>query len=126
MLILNFAHPLTAGQREQIEQMSGYPVTEIFEVPCRFDNERPFAPQITEIVDRIPLTAERWQTETLLINPPSYAPATSTLLAELHGRIGYFPSFIRIRPIAGSAVPRFEVAEIIDLQRVRTEARQKR
>ena len=126
MIILNFAHPLTAEQQEQIEQMTEIAIREIHDVSCQFDNNRPFPPQIADIVEKIPLSADAWQTEALLINPPSYAPAASTLLAELHGRSGYFPTFIRIRPVANSVVPRFEVAEIIDLQQVRAEARFKR
>ena len=47
-------------------------------------------------------------------------------LAELHGRMGYFPASGRRRPLAGSLPPRFEVAEIINLQAVRDQARLRR
>ncbi len=46
-----------------------------------------------------------------------------TLLAELHGRMGYFPAIVRIRPVVDSLPPRYEVAEIINLQNVRETAR---
>jgi hypothetical protein len=49
-----------------------------------------------------------------------------TLLAELHGRMGYFPAMLRLRPVTGSTPPRFEVAEIINLQTVRDRARSRR
>ncbi len=54
-----------------------------------------------------------------------------TLLAELHGRMGYFPPCIRMRPVVGPdgqriVPPRFEVAEILNLQAIRDEARRLR
>jgi hypothetical protein len=57
---------------------------------------------------------------------PSLSIIAATLLAELHGRMGYFPTVVRMRPVAGSTPPRFEVAEIVNLQDVRDEARGKR
>jgi len=61
---------------------------------------------------------EEGRTCPLLINPPGYAPAAFVLLAELHGRIGSFPTLIRIRPKAGP-VPAYEVTELLNLQAVR-------
>jgi len=46
-----------------------------------------------------------------------------TLLAYLHGLMGYFPAVIRLRPVEGSTPPQYEVAEVINLQAVREEAR---
>jgi len=48
------------------------------------------------------------------------------LLAELHGRMGYFPPIVRLRPVPNALPPRFEVAEIINLQAVREAARTRR
>jgi hypothetical protein len=61
-----------------------------------------------------------------LVNLPALAPAAAALLAELHGRMGYFPAIVRIRPVAGSTPPAYEVAEIINLQAVRDAARERR
>jgi len=55
-----------------------------------------------------------------------YAPAAFVLLAELHGRIGHFPSLIRLRPLPGSTPTTYEVAELINLQAIREEARGRR
>lgn len=71
------------------------------------------------------LHSEEWQTHPLLINPPGYAPAAFVLLAELHGRIGHFPSLIRLRPKPGP-VTTYEVAELLNLQTIREEARLRR
>jgi hypothetical protein len=37
--------------------------------------------------------------------------------------MGYFPPVLRLRPVAGSVPPQFEVAEILNLQAVRDRAR---
>ena len=52
--------------------------------------------------------------------------ANATLLAELHGRCGYFPAQLRLRPVPGSLPPRFEIAEVLNLQALRDAARERR
>lgn len=126
MRVLNFAHPLTVEQSRTIEQLAGRMIEHVEPVPCQLDNAKPFEDQLAYLVDRINLTVEQWQTKPMLIVPPSYAPAASTLLAILHGRMGYFPTVVRIRPIANSLPPQFEVAELIQLNNVRDAARQGR
>jgi hypothetical protein len=54
------------------------------------------------------------------------APAAFVLLAELHGRIGHFPALIRLRPLPGSTPTTYEVAELINLQAIREDARRRR
>jgi hypothetical protein len=126
MIILNFSHPITSDQTAQIESLTGQKVDQTITVPSQFDSDTAFPEQIRILVDSIGLSPEDWQTLPILINPPSYNFAALTLLAELHGRMGYFPSIIRIRPIPESTPPRYEVAEIINLQDVRARARQTR
>lgn len=125
MLILNFTHPLTPEQQAQIEALAGTTIDEIRTIPVQIDQAEPLESQITAIVDAIQLTSEQWQTLPLLINPPGYAPAAFVLLAELHGRIGHFPSLIRLRPKAGP-VTAYEVAELLNLQTIRESARTRR
>jgi len=125
MLILNFTHPLTPEQRAQIETLAHTPIEEIRTIPVQIDQAEPLEPQITAIVNTVGLSSEEWQTRSLLINPPGYAPAAFVLLAELHGRIGHFPSLIRLRPKAGP-VTSYEVVELLNLQTIREEARKRR
>jgi hypothetical protein len=125
MLILNFTHPLTAEQREQIEVLAHASIDEIRTIPVQIDQVEPLEPQITAIVDAVGLSSEDWQTRTLLINPPGYAPAAFVLLAELHGRIGHFPTLIRLRPKPGP-VTTYEVVELLNLQTIREAARKRR
>lgn len=122
MLILNFSHPLTSEQREQIETLAAASIENIYTIAVQIDQGQPLEAQIRTIVAAIPLTSEEWQTRSLLINPPGYAPAAFVLLAELHGRIGHFPTLVRLRPKAGPMTS-YEVAELLNLQTIRETAR---
>ena len=126
MLILNFTHPLTNEQRAQIEAILHTTIEEVRNVRVQIDQTEPLEPQIRAIVDAVGLSSEEWQTQPLVINPPGYAPAAFVLLAELHGRIGHFPTLVRLRPIAGSIPTTYEVAEVLNLQAIREQARRRR
>lgn len=126
MLLLNFSHPLTPAQVVQVEALAGQPVERVVDTPVQVSPERALAEQVAEVVDRVGLTPVEWQTLPLVVNPPGYAPAAAALLAELHGRVGHFPTVLWIRPVAGSTPPRFEVAELVNLQAVRDTARTRR
>jgi len=126
MIVLNFSHPLTSAQLKQIEALTGQVVERVFDLMPQLNHEMPFDAQIEELVDDIGLSPQEWQTKPLLLNPPGYAPAAVILLAEIHGRMGHFPAMLRLRPIADSSPPQYEVAEIINLQAVRDRARERR
>ena len=126
MILLNFSHPLTDGQRAQIEVLTGQPIARIIESMPQFDDSQPLAEQVRALVDGIGLTSQAWQTGALLVNPPGLAPAALCLMAELHGRTGYFPATVRIRPVANVIPRQYEVTEILDLQAVRDRARRLR
>jgi len=126
MLVLNFAHPLTPAQLGRVEELTEQPAEQVIEIPTHFDHHRSFPEQVVELVDTIGLAPAEWQTAPILINPPAFNLIAVTLLAELHGRMGYFPPVLRLRPVAGVTPPRFEVVEIINLQAVRDSARNRR
>jgi hypothetical protein len=125
MLILNFTHPLTPQQRAKVKALANTDIDEI-RISVQINQDEPLEPQIIAIVDDVGLSSEEWQIRPLLINPPGYAPAAFVLLAELHGRIGHFPTLIRLRPVVGSTPTAYEVAELINLQAIREEARMRR
>jgi len=126
MLLLNFSHPLTPEQIAQIEALSGQPVDDLRAIPVQFDPDRPFAPQAEALVQSVALSPEDWQTRPILIVPPSLNVIAALLLAELHGRMGYFPAVLRLKLAPGSTPPRYEIAEILNLQAVRDAARKSR
>ena len=85
--------------------------------------KRPFCRSWSSLLDKLSLSAEALQTEAILVNLPSLNFIAALLLAELHGRMGYFPPVLRLRPAPGSLPPQYEVAEILNLQNVRDSAR---
>ncbi len=125
-ILLNFSHPLTPEQLAQVEKLTAAAVERVITAPVQFDAGRPFVPQVAAMLAQVPLTAAEWQTAPLLIVPPALNFITAVLLAELHGRMGYFPAIVRLRPVAESVPPRFEVVEVINLQAVRDDARRLR
>ncbi len=123
MILLNFSHPLTAEQLAQVETLAGQSVDRMLGELAQFDHAAGFAEQVRGLVERAGLAADEWQTAPLLVNLPGYAPGAACLLAEIHGRAGYFPAILRLRPVAGSVVTVYEVAELINLQAMRETAR---
>jgi hypothetical protein len=126
MLVVNFSHPLTAHQQEQLEQLCGQPIDRVAEVKVHFRQEDPFRPQVVAAVDAAGLTGEEWQTLPLVVVPPALAPIACACLAELHGRMGHFPPIVRLRPRPDATPPVFDLAEVVNLQQLREEARQRR
>ena len=126
MILLNFSHPLTDSQRGQIEALTNTPITRLLEVMPHFDEQQPFVPQLQALLPTIDLTPTQWQGEPILVLLPSLNFIAALLLAELHGRMGYFPPTVRTRPVADSLPRRYEIAEILDLQLVRDQARKQR
>jgi transcriptional regulator with XRE-family HTH domain len=122
LLVLNFTHPLTAQQQTQIEQLAGASIENIITIPTLIIEEEPLEPQITRLIDAVDQFTHDWHKRHILINPPGYAPAALLLLTEIHGRIGHFPTLIRMRPQHGS-VTTYEVIELLNLQTIRDAAR---
>ncbi len=126
MLILNYAHPLTAEQQAQVEALVGAKISEVKQIKAQLNQVEPLLPQIVALVDAAGLSGEEWSSRALVVNPPSLNFVAIALLAELHGRMGYFPACLRLRPIEGSVPPRYEVAEVVNLQDIRNAARGRR
>jgi hypothetical protein len=126
MHILNFAHPLTDLQKQQIEELTNQKIEQIIHINTHFDTEASYVDQTLKLVDEIGLSPEDWQEKPILVNPPSFNSIACILLAELHGRMGYFAPIMRFRPVPDKLPPVFEVAEIINLQGIREKAREKR
>lgn len=125
MILINFSHPLTDQQLAQVAAIVGE-MPEVRAIDAQIDRERPLADVTVELVDRVGLSPDEWQTTLLLINPPALAPLAVAVLAEIHGRTGGFPAMVNIRPVAGSIPTRYEVAEALNLQTLREAARRRR
>lgn len=126
MILLNFSHPLTVEQIGRVESLTEQKVDQVIALSVQFDNDKPFELQLQELTTKIQLTSDEWQTKPILVNLPSLNIIAALLLAELHGRMGYFPPVLRLRPIVNTIPTQFEVAEILNLQNVRETARKER
>jgi hypothetical protein len=126
MHILNFAHPLTPKQLDQITALVGSPPEQVREIKVQFNVEQPFVDQTVRLVDEVAISAQDWQTGGWLIVLPSLNYIAALLLAELHGRMGHFPAIVRMKTVSNALVTEYEVAEIINLETVRQEARARR
>jgi len=123
MILLNFSHPLSAEQIRQVEVLTSSRVERQIDLAVHFDNDRPFLPQLEALTARIGLSPEEFQTAPLVVNLPALNFIAGLLLAELHGRMGYFPAVLRLRPLSESLPPRYEVAEVLNLQALRERSR---
>ena len=125
ILVLNFSHPLTAAQLDQLTALLGER-PEVRQIAVHIDRTQPLAKVAHQLADTAGLNPEEWQTVPLMVNPPGLAPLALALIAEIHGRCGYFPAILNIRPVEGALPARYEVAEIVNLQAVREAARARR
>ncbi len=126
MHVLNFAHPLTEEQLAQLEQIVGEKPQEITDVAVQLDVTQPFVEQVVSLIDGLNISGETWQKTSWLIVLPSLNYIAAICLAELHGRMGHFPTILRLRPKVDSLITSYEIAEIINLEHVRQEARKRR
>lgn len=123
--LLNFTRTLTLEQSTQVEVTLGKRLGPIVNLPIDFDDTRPYSPQCVAVAERVGFTTSEWATLPIVVNPPGFAPGALALLSELHGRMGYFPAVVRLRPAASSTPRLYEFAEIINLQALRDAARER-
>jgi hypothetical protein len=126
IIIVNFSHPLTSVQVIHIEQLVARKVERTLDIKPHFEHAIPFIEQAHTLVNAAGLSSVEWQTAPLLLNLPSLNIIAALVLSEVHGRMGYFPMILRLRPVADTVPPQFEVAELLNLQAVRDTARQSR
>lgn len=128
MQILNFAHPFTPTMLEQTAKLLSIPTEQITEhrVTVQIDRSQPITLEMSRIVDSLGFSSETWQTQAFVVNLPGLAIAAGVLIAEIHGRTGFFPSVLTITPVPESVTPVFRVTEVIALQTVRDLARERR
>ncbi len=69
---------------------------EVRDLPSQVDRSRLLAEVAHALADAAQLIPSEWQTLPLVINLPALAPVAVVLMAELHGRCGYFPPIVNI------------------------------
>lgn len=126
MNLLNFSHLLSKSALSDLEKAVGAPLEHVINLMPQFDARQPFMPQVVALLDTAGISSQQFQTEPWLVALPALNYIAALLLAELHGRIGHFPSIIRLRPTANGSVTTYEFAEILDLEQERQQARLRR
>ena len=126
MILLNFSHPLSAEQLLIAESLVSSKFTSIIDIKTHLDHQTSFPSQVKKLVSDISLTSQQWQNSKILLVPPSLSIISCILLSELHGRMGYFPAVLRVKPVPGSTPPVFEPAEVLNLQAIRDASRENR
>ena len=128
MIILNFSHPLTDNQKEQIRKKLSVSIKEwheskILRINCYINIDRPLSEQINNILDNIPENV--WHKHILFI-PPPIAHSAILITISIRERCGYYPQSIRIKRERKSLPPRYVIAEVINLNDFREQSRAKR
>lgn len=126
LVVVNFSHPLDAAQLGQLGALTGRQVARVLDAPAAIQQDQLLAAQAVSLVQSVPLSPQDWQTQPILVNLPGLAPLAASVLAELHGRMGHFPAILRLRPESQGLVTTYVVAEVINLQGLRDEARTRR
>jgi hypothetical protein len=127
-LVLNFSgHPVMPGQIKTIEKQLHWPKSRVIDVPVgTVAEDRKFVANVVKAIEHIDLSPEEWQRAGIVVIPAGYSAIWSVVLAELHGRLGYFPDVVHLRPSPPASEEKFEVAEIMNLREVRHASREKR
>lgn len=59
MIVVNFSHPLTEPQLSAMAEQSGRPVERVIDKPVQFDEQRGYAEQAHELVNRAGLSSRQ-------------------------------------------------------------------
>ena len=120
--VLNFGHELSFQAKEQLSLKFGQ-CNEIM-ITFAIDRRRPVIQEVSRIVETSVPQSILAGTQPFVVALPSLSIGVSTLLAYLHGRIGYFPKVLDLMRDKQLGV--FLINDIIDLEYERSRARRKR
>lgn len=123
-IIINFSgHPLTDLQREQLER-EVY-IEELIEFPVHFDAYQDMEAQVMKVLEEVGLAVEEWSERNIYLILSGIAPGGAALLAAIHGLRGAFPKVVWVYQESRDPA-QYEVAQIINLQALRDNARKVR
>lgn len=124
MFVLNFSHPLTENHINQVADLAMANITDVqvIDIKVQVDLTQPLVSQVKDLVDSVDLTSTQWQASQIVANLAGLSAVSAIILAELHGRMGYFPTIMRLAQNT-QVPPAYEVKELIGLQHIRNTAR---
>lgn len=128
LLIINLYHALQPEQLEALADLLAGREFHVVDVLIQFQVSQPYEEQIKALVGQCAdLMLEKGAApENSMIIPPAQNFITAGLLAYWHGLFGFFPSVVRIGKREGGVTPEFKIAEIMNLDDYRNQARQLR
>jgi len=99
-IVLNFSgHPVLSDQLKTIEKLLQWPSSEVMDVQLgTIAEDRNFIANIVKAIEKIDLSPVQWQASSIVAIPAGYSAIWSVVLAEIHGRLGYFPDVVHVRP----------------------------
>ena len=68
IILLNFAHPLTAEDITAINNLAKQPILDIKNIDAQIDPQGNVTVQVEEILNRAGLSSEQWQQTPIIIN----------------------------------------------------------
>lgn len=130
--VLNFSHPISDAQKVEIETLFGYEdlggefgklhdavrFVEGLSRQYKYQTAEDLVAAVREQVDAAELSPDDWQLRKVVVNLPAHSGGAMIALAEMHGRMGYFPTVLRIE----RAEDGFHFTEAIDLEQLRLRA----
>ncbi len=128
MYVINFNKKQVRRHTEQIKRVLQKDF-ELREIPAHIDLAQPIDVQVVALVDLCGLTPTEWQTQPIVVILPDDSAVAAAILAELHGRMGYFPSILLVgyAPDGGQNEEHtFTIYGVLGLQTIRDEARARR
>ncbi len=118
MILINFSSPIKENQIRQAESLLHEQIEQIVNFNIQIDSDLLLVPQFKEAMGKFPLTYNELRNEPVAIILPTQNNLAALILVEMHCRMGYFPPILWVRLQPYSLPPRFEVVELIDLQKL--------
>lgn len=113
MQIINFSHPLTNEQLDQIAQAAHIARKDIAEpqtIKVQIDQNSPMAPQVAAIVEQV--SSKQYELKLYVVLPGLSLPAAMIVQAlKQYGKI----IAIRLKPKTGVVATGYDFAEFVDL-----------
>lgn len=118
MILINFSTVIKENQIRQAEGLLHEAIDRVVNFNFRIDDDRLIQPQFNAAMESFPLSDDELRNEPIAIVLPGQNYLTALILVELHARMAYFPPILRVRLQPYGLPPRFEVVELVDLQKV--------
>ncbi len=118
MILINYNRPLKPDQINQVEAIIHEGIERVIDLGVpELDVDAPVQPQLKALTKRLERLDLDLQKEPVIILLPPQNYQAVMVMADLHGRMGYFPRVIRtLLRTGGGLFPRHDAVEVLDPQ----------